>query len=100
MNTLALVISAAGLTGTIAGGVYFLEDRYVDNTEFTETIADTQQSTHDYLLDLRIEQYENIRWQLEEKEENEGPLSTSEVRKLQRVNERLKKLYNLKDEIH
>lgn len=97
MNMLSLIVSAAGIIGTVAGGIYFVEDRYVTSSEFTTTIAANEKATHDYLLDLRIEQYENWQWRLEEQQEQK-PLTAEEQRKLQRINNRLDKLYDMKEQ--
>ena len=93
---IAVLSTALGVIAAIAGGVYFVEDRYVTNKRHDNEIAANQDNTRDYLLDLRIEQYEQWEWHLMEQEEKTG-LTTQEKRKLERIEDRIEKLHQIKE---
>jgi len=74
-----------------------MENHYVTNDRYDIEIAANQDNTKDYLIDLRIEQYEQWQWHLEEIEDK-NQLTEQETRRLERIQDRIDKLYQIKGE--
>jgi len=97
MNIAALS-GALALIGTIAGGVIAVETRYETVNHHEETLALNEKKTRDYLIDLRIDQYEFAAEQLNEKSRL-VPLKPYELRKLKSLEKRIEGLYQIKEGI-
>lgn len=103
MNVGTLAASV-GFIASVVVGTFWVNDRFVDHKEQDEAIGGVEQQliiyaekSESYLIDLRIEQHEDRIWQLEEKSKK-GDLSYDEKKRLNRTNEQLKKLYQIKEE--
>lgn len=62
MNIAALA-GALGLVGTVAGGVYLVEDRYAPKTE----VAELAGAVSDLRLSIRLDALQRRLWSLQEK---------------------------------
>jgi len=105
----AAIASIIAAVGSIGGAVYFFEEHFLTHDtgvsrETAEVIFATkselllaQEETHDYLLDLRIEQAAQRQRDLEDRERVRA-LSTNEKRRLKEADQELERLYNLKEQ--
>ena len=98
-------VGMLALLASIAGGVYFAEGHYLthdtgvprEEAATAETLAEAQQQTRDYLLDLRIEQAEQRQRGLEYQQRS-GIFDTYKQRELNNVDEELRRLYEKREQ--
>jgi len=106
-----IIGGAAALLSSIGGGIYYLDEHFLTRhtglpREEGVTVVDlevAQNATHDYLLDLRIEQAEQRRRMIEREiiEEQIPAEQRAEQRKrdLNRIDVELERLYRKREEL-